>query len=348
MFPHPISKKTPIKILIIFLFAGGYAFAYLYTPHASFTGSKSVEIAKGDGSRTIGQKLKNNGFIGSKWAFIIYTSLANKSSSLKPGSFVLDSNNSIPQITEMLLRGEKQERVIVVPEGWNISDIAAYLEKENVVSRNEFLRAAGGATSEQWQKLIIRFPFLAEVPRSSGLEGYLFPDTYRIFKNSSAKEIVIKMLENFEKKIPPEWQQETTRQNKNLFKEITMASMLENEVKTDEDRALVSGILWRRLEIGMGLQVDATIVYILQNSGLYAVSPTKISANDTKLNSLYNTYKYAGLPPGPISNPGLSAIKAAIYPKKSEYLYYLSTRDGKTVFSQTLKEHNIAKAKYLK
>ena len=349
------SPKKILKTTVIGFFILLYGLAYLFTPRTSFTGSKTIEIYKGDGSRAIAENLKENGFIKSKWFFVFYVAMTGNASELKPGSFVFSAKSTIPQIVNELSYGGREEQVITILEGWNIDDITEYFEKENVSSASDFYIIARGKNSESWQKLVSLFPFLSEVPQTSELEGYLFPDTYRIYKNASAEEIIIKMLENFEKKVSPELQLEIARQEKSLFEIIIMASLIEKEVISVEDRALVSGILWKRLELGIGLNVDATINYIKQHEtcdmrqGLCNEKPTiKISIDDTKIESPYNTYKHRGLPPGPISNPGLSAIKSAIYPKKSEYLYYLSRSDGQTVFSPTLEEHNIAKARYLK
>lgn len=135
---------------------------------------------------------------------------------------------------------------------------------------------------------------------------------------------------------------EIEKQGKTIFEIITMASLLEKEVRTMEDKKMVSAVLWKRLEASMPLQVDATIIYITGKK------TTKVSISETKIDSSYNTYRYKGLPIGPICNPGLDSIKAAIYPESSEYWYYLSTPEGETVFSETFKEHNIAKAKYLR
>jgi len=348
------SSKKIFKAIVVGFFILGYGWAYLLTPHTSFQGSKSVEIVKGEGSRAIAEKLKDNGFIRSKWMLILYLTITGRDSDLKPGNFVFSSSSAIPEIVKRLSSESAAEQVITVLEGWNIDDITEYFEKENILSANDFYTIAKGKNSESWQKLISFFPFLSEVPKTSGLEGYLFPDTYKIYKNASAKEIIIKMLENFKKKVVPELQLEIARRNKSLFEIIITASLIEKEVISEEDRALISGILWKRLELGIGLNVDATINYIKQvtcnmKHETCNIRPSaKISTDDTKLESPYNTYKYRGLPPGPISNPGLSAIKSAIYPKKSEYLYYLSKPGGETVFSQTLEEHNIAKTKYLK
>jgi UPF0755 protein len=155
--------------------------------------------------------------------------------------------------------------------------------------------------------------------------------------NSSCRDIVLKMLSNFKEKID-----NTSIKGKTIFEIINMASLIEKEVRTFEDKKIVSGILWKRLEIGMPLQVDATIAYITKKK------TTRISLEELKIDSPYNTYLYKGLPLGPISNPGLSSIVASINPEKSDFLFYLSTLEGETVFSRNLTEHNIAKQKYLK
>ncbi len=214
-----------------------------------------------------------------------------------------------------------------------------YLEEKGL-KKDEFLKLSKKDFSDS-------FDFLKDKPKDLSLEGYIFPDTYYINKqnitNSGQLEYLIKIfLENFKKKLTSEMREEINRQEKTIFKIIIMASMIEKEVKIPEDKKIVSGILWKRLENNIPLQVDATISYITGKKGI------NISIDDTKIDSPYNTYKYRGLPLGPISNPGLESIIAAIYPETSAFWYYLSTPDGTTIFSKTLEEHNIAKQKYLK
>ena len=157
------------------------------------------------------------------------------------------------------------------------------------------------------------------------------------------------MVRNFDAKVTQEVRDAIAGQQKSIFEIVIMASLIEKEVSSEEDRALVSGILWKRISLGMPLQVDATIAYIKnQESRIKNQRDGKISLEDTKIDSPYNTYRYRGLPRGPIANPGLSAIRAAVFPRSSPYLYYLSTPDGRTIFSRTLEEHNAAKEKYLR
>jgi UPF0755 protein len=170
------------------------------------------------------------------------------------------------------------------------------------------------------------------------LEGLLFPDTYRVDKEKDPETTISKVLSNFESKTSA-WRAQALLLGKDFYEVLIMASILEKEVPP-EDMALAAGVLWRRLRIGMPLQVDATLVYALGRA---------IAKSDTvTLNSPYNTYKYKGLPPTPICSPGLAALSAALYPRDGGYLYYLSrTSDHKTIFSRTLEEHNLARAKYL-
>lgn len=311
---HMFGLALAISLLVL-----GLLVNEIYLPHATFIGSKSVEIPEGVGSRKIAEILKKEGVIRSKWAFVIYISVKGAASDLKPGSYAFFSEASIPDIVLDLTKGGTNEVVLLIPEGWTARQIAERMDEKGLASGKEFLA----------------------IVTERKLEGKLFPDTYRVFKNVSAEGIAELLTANFEKKLTPQLHEEIERRGKTVSEIVTLASLIEKEVVSDEDRALVSGVLWRRLKIGMALQVDATVNYITGKN------TPRASAEDIKIDSPYNTYKYRGLPAGPIGNPGLSAIRAAIYPKESPYLYYLSTPDGRTIFSRTLEEHNEAKAKFL-
>lgn len=343
---HTPSFKKYFVIAVALPFIAAAMFAYeIALPHSPIRETREVAITKGMGSRAIGALLKEQSVIRSKWTFVVYVSLRGAASSLKPGVYAF-SPLSILDITRDLVAGGKNEREITVPEGWTARDIGQYLEREAVSTTEVF---AVTVSAESAMVFAERFSFLTEKPASAGLEGYLFPDTYRLSETATARDAVIKMLENFARRVDRTMRQEITRQEKTLFQVVTMASLIEKEVVSDEDRAVVSGLLWKRLDAGIPLQVDATIAYAqMQNAKRKVQSNGKISIADTKIDSLYNTYLYRGLPPGPIANPGLSAIRAAIYPKSSPYLYYLSSPDGRTIFSKTLDEHNAAKAEYLR
>jgi UPF0755 protein len=267
------------------------------------------QIERGWGSKEIALNLEKEGLIWWGPVFRIYVLASGKSGKLQAGNYFLSPSMNIPQIANKFASGDIAKEKITIIEGWNLKDIGFYLENKGMFQAEELY------------------------DNRKEIEGYFFPDTYEIRVGTSLNEIIQKAINNFDKqttglKITPEI--------------IIMASLLEKEVITLEDKQLVSGILWKRLRAGIPLQVDATITYITGKK------TTKISKEDTQIDSPYNTYKYYGLPPGPICNPGLESIKAAINPKDSPYWYYLSTPEGKTIFSKTLQEHNIAKAKYLK
>jgi len=219
----------------------------------------------------------------------------------------LSPSESIARIAGKIISGDIAKVVVTIPEGFTVKQIE--------------------------EKLNLKLP-------GENLEGFLFPDTYYLPVDVTPEKVVEIMTTNFDKKMAP-FKEEIEGQGKTIFEIVIMASLLEKEVKTFEDKELVSGILWKRLKNNIPLQVDATISYITGKQ------TTRISREETQIDSPYNTYKYLGLPIGPICNPGIDSIKAAIYPKNSQYWYYLSTSEGKTIFSETLEEHNLAKAKYL-
>mgnify|MGYP001588609643 CR=1 FL=1 len=332
--------------------AGAALLAYeIYLPHSRAREPHDVRITRGLGSREIAALLQKEGVIRSRWAFVVYVSARGIASSLKPGVYVF-SRQAISEIAVVLIAGGRNEKEITIPEGWTVGEVGKYLETRSVGTAEEWNRLISPARSQAW---IVRFGFLADKPASAGLEGYLFPDTYRLPEDAAPENAALKMLENFDRKLAPDIRAEIARRGKTLFEIVTMASLIEKEVVSDEDRAVVSGILWKRLDADIPLQVDSTIVYAkvqlgneVSKLGGGARKNGKISLADTNIDSPYNTYKYRGLPQGPISNPGLSAIRAALYPKISPYLYYLSAPDGRTIFSRTLDEHNAAKAKYLR
>lgn len=334
--------KYFLVILIIILFSGFLVWFGVYVPKEPWsTETIAFLVKKGEGVKEISINLKEQGLIRYSSLFRVYVLVQGKVRKLQAGEYQLSPGMSIPEIVDKLASGQVIKKTITIVEGWNLRDIAQYLEEKGIVKSEELERVGGG--SGEGRGLFSRdFGFLSDKPKNSGLEGYLFPDTYEIFPEEGIEKIIERMLTNFDKKLTSELREEIISQEKTIFEIITMASMFEKEVKTLEDKKIVSGILWKRLEWGIPLQVDATISYITGRK------TTKITKEELQIDSPYNTYRYRGLPLGPISNPGLESIITAIYPEESPYLYYLSTPKGKTIFSKTLREHNIAKAEYLK
>lgn len=290
---------------------------------------------KGKGDEDIAWDLEKQGIIKNRYFFEAYVVLTFQHSKLQAGKYAFSPGMSVYQIVKKLAKGDVVKNKITIIEGWDINDIAKYFEEKEICTKDEFISLAANDYS-------LEFNFLAEKPKEISLEGYLFPDTYEISHGESVEEVLKNIIANFEKKITPELKQEILAQKKSVFEIITMASIIEKEVKTLEDKKIVSGILWKRRETGMPLQVDSTVNYITGKNHKSALIA------DILIDSPYNTYKYKGLPLGPISNPGMDSILAAIYPIESKYWYYLSALSGKTIFSETFKKHEIARDKYLR
>ncbi|MFA5754225.1 MAG: endolytic transglycosylase MltG [Patescibacteria group bacterium] len=249
------------------------------------------------------------------------------------------------------------EETITILEGWTVQDIGQYLERRDRWTSRDFLNVAGWPRTDYRHQDALpaledfssQYDFLADKPEQYGLEGYLFPDTYRVYASSTVSEVIAKMLDNFNEKLTPKMRADIKKQGKTVYEIVTMASIIEKEApidySKDENRAarIISGIFWNRLKIGQGLQSDATLSYVLNDN------KPQHSGAELEIDSSYNTYKFRGLPPGPISNPGLLAIEAAIYPIKTDYYYFLTTLDGQEVFyARTYDEHLQNKYKYLR
>ncbi len=290
-------------------------------------------VQRGWGDEEIADNLKELGIIRNSYFFKIYTILSLKHLALKAGEYNLSPRMSAHEIASKMSKGNIIKNSIVILEGWNAQDIGKYLEEKNICTKDYFYSLTKIDYSE-------KFTFLVDKPKKEGIEGYLFPDTYEVNRQVTCENIINVMLANFDKKLTLALRDEIKKQKKSIFDIVIVSSLIEKEVKTLEDKKIVSGIIWKRLSIGMPLQLDATINYITGKKD------PSVLIKDTKIDSPYNTYKYYGLPKGPISNPGINSIIAAIYPVKTNYLYYLT--DGITHFSETLEQHNIAKAKYLK
>ncbi len=348
------KKKKKFKVLIpvffvfVLLLVGSYFFLKkeISTPlNLADRTQKIFEIKEGDSVNQIAKALKEKGLIKNEFYFIFYVYKSGLISELKAGRYSFSSSMSIVEIVQKIARGEviKDEVKITIPEGFRLSQIEARINKEFKPDKNSEIKLSDFKIKDFKDD----FDFLMDVPDEASLEGYLFPDTY-YFKNSqdmTSKEkrraIVEKMLSNFGNKVNVNLQEEIKNQNKTIFEIVTMASILEKEVKTKEDREIVSGIFWKRIKEGKPIESCATIAYILGED------KWRYSYEDTRIESPYNTYLNKGLPKGPISNPGIEAIQAAIYPTDTEYNFFLTDpATGNTIFSKTLEEHNQNKVKY--
>ena len=308
-------------------------FLFLLTSVSAGTHYRFFEINNGQGFRAIAQSLSDEKLIRSKTAFVAYGAISGSAHRLKPGSYLISVGSSTPAILNTLVRGPIIDKKVTIIEGLTIKDIDAVISNEKILQPGEIYKFL-------IKDLKSGYEFLKGVKT---LEGFLFPDTYKFFLQGDKKEVIGKLLDNFNKKAWP-----LLRDQKDFYEKLIIASLLEKEAPEFNDRRLIAGILYKRLKLGMPLQVDAAVIYAKCKWAFMTCESTKLARKDFGLQSPYNTYLYNGLPPGPIGNPGLEAITAAIYPLSSDYLYYLSDpKTKKTIFSKTFDEHNDNRAKYL-
>ena len=324
-------------IVVVFLIFAFYFYQQVNTTHDNAFGKKQFIIEKGQGVEVIADNLQAQGFIKNPFWFKVYVASSGKRSEFVDGTFDLRTDLSVKEVVGFLTEtmGVAKETEFTLLEGWSVEQMDESLASEGLIKAGELIEHSDQFNDKS-------FFFLIDKPKGADLQGYLYPDTYRIYQNSSVEKITKKMLSNFDVKLTDEIRKEIKNQGKTIFEVVTLASIVEKEMFGYENRRIVADVFNKRLEVGMALQSDATVNFVT-NKGIAAPSLA-----DTQVDSLYNTYKYPGLPPGPISNPSIESIKAVVYPKQSNYWYFLNTPEGDIIFSKNHDEHVINKHKYLK
>jgi len=312
---------------------GWFVLDMRYTNVSSRSGGDvMVTVPEGSDVWEIAKILEEERLIVSPSTFVFGAWRDGLRGQFRAGTFRIPSNTSARDIAYILTGdapSEPEDIRITFPEGWTMEQMADRLEA-NSLPGESFL-ALASAPSEELRE---EFPFLAEAPQAAALEGFLFPDTYRFDPDTQAETIIRKMLAAFEKKVYDRYEALFSGEENNLFETVTLASIVEGEVRTSADRKVVSGIFGKRLEVGMAIQSDATLAYVLEERKV------QHGADELAVDSPYNTYKYPGLPPGPVSNPSLDAIEAALFPQESSYWYFLSNPEtGATYFAEDFEEH---------
>jgi len=328
-------KKAIIFCIGILAVGLGFVHFRTYNTVSHNTTPQQFVVVGGDDIITIGRNLASQELVLNRVYFYYYAWQNKLRGSIDAGDYLIMPQSNIADIVYKMTSGDSVMRVkkdikITFPEGWAIKKMAERLQK-NELPAEDFLYLANNPTKELYQK----YPFLRE---GSSLEGYLFPDTYFFAQDATAEMIVEKMLDNFDIKVDENRREVIASTGKSLHDLIIFASVIEGEVPSGADRRVVAGIFKNRLDVDMALQSDATIDYIK------GIPEIKHTLADIEIDSPYNTYKYPGLPKGPINNPSLKSIDAAIAPSDTDYMYFLNNVDtGETVFSKTLSEHNINK-----
>ncbi|MCH7623108.1 MAG: endolytic transglycosylase MltG [Nitrospinae bacterium] len=289
-----------------------------------------VEITPGMTLNKISNLLKDRDLIGNSLSFQLLAYLQKKQGQIQAGEYELSPSMTPKDILGIVTSGKTILHAVTIPEGYRITEIAALLEERGLVNAEEFI------LQTQDKELIQS----AGIPAIS-LEGYLFPETYHFSKHTSERKIIQSMLDTYHEKIKTyELSKRTPFVNLSFHEVVTLASLIEKETGVDEERKLISSVFHNRLKKNMRLQTDPTVIYAMINFD------GNIRKKDLNIDSPYNTYKYRGLPPGPIASPGLKSIIAALEPSNSDYLYFVSRKDGSHQFSSNLMDHNHAVQKY--
>ncbi|MBO8129683.1 MAG: endolytic transglycosylase MltG [Peptococcaceae bacterium] len=312
----------------------GLILSYFLAPPTIEEAPVVIKIPSNATTGDIAAILRENDLIRNEKVFILYTRFLGIDHALKAGTYEISGSVSVPELAELLLRGQPEVVSFTVPEGYNLQQIADLLEEQGLASRKVFFDAV---TQGEFN-----YSFLPDLNMDKHrLEGYLFPDTYHIGPQTSVNTIIKLMLERFQKFLNQHHYRDLAEQaGLTVHEAVTLASLIEREAQKSYERPLISSVLHNRLKKGMPLQVDATVIYALGKT-----HKDQVLLKDLEVDSPYNTYKYYGLPPGPIACPGEESLLAAVQPASTDYLYYVAKPDGSHHFSHTLAEHNLYKSR---
>lgn len=275
--------------------------------------------------KEIGEVLFQKGIIHNATLFRIIAKVQGVENSLQAGDYALRPSMGLTEIINKMARGDTVYRQLTIPEGYNVEQIAKLLTEQGVGDGNVFKALA---------RKVVPLGYMVKQPEIIyPVEGYIFPDTYRITPGMTEETILQMLVGNFDNQITPEMRAQANMLGLSLHQVVTLASLVEKEAKLDKERAVIAGVFFNRLKQGMPLQSCPTIQYIL------GYSKAELTIADTQIASPYNTYQNAGLPPGPIASPGLAAIQAVLYPAETPYFYFVAAKDGSHRFSKTYSEH---------
>ncbi|MDI6839904.1 MAG: endolytic transglycosylase MltG [bacterium] len=287
-----------------------------------------VNVEHGENLTQVAEKLYAQGIIEHKFWFKVWAKVTNQDRNIKAGYYIFKKPTPIREALRTLVEGRNAGIRVTIPEGATLREIAWLFRRYGGVNKEEFIRLAHDTS------YIRSFGIQA-----SSLEGYLFPKTYFIPYGTNPREVIPFMIEQFFQVFGEDFYNRSKEIGFTLEEVVTFASLIEKEAVCDSEKPIISGVYHKRLKHKWPLQCDATIQYILPER------KPRLTYSDLSIHSLYNTYIYQGLPPGPICSPGESSIRAALWPDETDYLYFVARGDGTHIFSKTLKEHQIAKEK---
>lgn len=307
----------------------GWALATVHWPYKGYTaGEQFVIIQPGSSALAIGRDLERQGVIRNARIFWSYLRWKGQAGRLRAGEYRFDGPATPAQVAAKIVAGDVYRRKVTIPEGFALDEIVDLLAREVLLDRTA------------WMEAMARVELVADLDsRARNLEGYLFPATYYYTRQTTPAELIDAMVSNFRKRFSEADRSRAAELGMTVREAITLASLIEKETGQDSERELVSAVYHNRLKKRMLLQCDPTVIYAVKRVKTY---DNVINQSDLQLDSPYNTYKVAGLPPGPITNPGIKSIHAALYPSAADYLYFVSRNDGTHVFSKELGQHHEA------
>lgn len=318
-------------IVSLFIGAGlvGFGFQVMNQPVGESSDKQIVAIPQGVSLSEIADLLQKKNLIGKGWFFSGMARLKGQDRKIIPGEYELNAGMRPMEILSRMVEGRVYYHTVTIPEGYTVAQISTLLAAKRLTDRAEFLRLTRDERMIQSLKL--------HVPT---LEGYLFPDTYFFVRPTPPEEIIQTLVHRLRERFSPELQARAKELGMSIQEVLTLASVIEKETGLSKERPLVSGVFHNRLRKNMPLQSDPTVIYALEDFD------GNIRKSDLLVDSPYNTYLVVGLPPGPIANPGEAAIRAALFPTPTDFVYFVSRNDGSHEFSTTLAEHEQAVEKY--
>ena len=321
-----------LVLLIVFmalvLGAGGWwIYSQVVEPYRGYTEPEVfVDIPAGSSTAAIANRLVEAGVVRDARTFQVALWISGRSRSLRAGEYRFEAPLHALDVIDKIARGDVYRRRLTFREGLTIDEMAQVFEERGFGAAGDFRKAAENASLIQDLD-----------PGAPDLEGYLFPETYALPRGTSAAAVVAQMVDAFKNALTPEIRSQATAAGLTIRQLVTLASLVEKETGTPSERPLVAAVYANRLRIRMGMQADPTVIYALQKAGKYTGN---LRRDDLQFDSPYNTYRYPGLPPGPIAAPGKASLEAAAKPADVDYLYFVSKNDGSHVFASTLAEHN--------
>ncbi|MQA30253.1 MAG: endolytic transglycosylase MltG [Luteitalea sp.] len=323
-------RRLIVVLLGLMIAAAGAAYVLYQRVNQPFRGyqgeAQLVDIPPGATPRTIGERLVAAGVVRDARTYRLALWLSGDARRLQAGEYRFDRPMAATEVVQKVARGDVELVTITFREGLTIGEMSKIFESNGFGSAASFVAAARDPSAVQ-----------ALDPDARDLEGYLFPDTYSVPKRTDAIRLVKAMTDQFLRELTPPLHQAAQARGLTVRQHVTLASLIEKETGRGEERPLIASVYSNRLKIGMALQCDPTVIYALMLAGRY---DGNLRRDDLLFDSPYNTYRYAGLPPGPIAAPGRGALEAAGSPAESEYLYFVSRNDGSHEFARTLAEHN--------